>query len=275
MGRVWTSQTVIIGTPYTGPGNVVSGAVFWGGLRAYSALTVGTNAIRLRESGGNTEQDFATIAGGGLNLSAISAFKAANQVFVTKLYDQTGNGIDLVQATAANQPEFQLGIIGSLPSIAFVRANNTVLSISNAGTIIQPFTVGAVAERTGSFGVYNTILAGQPGCEFDFRISANTLAQFTNSAEVTLSSVADSAFHAMAFIANGASSVISADGATGTSGNSGTTNLTSNNSLNMGGITVGTQVLDGFISEIGVWPVALTAGNISDLNSNQHTYWGF
>src|SRR4051812_39897639 len=93
---------------YTGPGDIASGAAAWWGLRAYSTASIGSNAIRLREDGGNTEQDFTTIAGGGLNLAAISAFKGGANLFVTKLYDQTGNGRDQIQATAGEQPPFTL-----------------------------------------------------------------------------------------------------------------------------------------------------------------------
>jgi hypothetical protein len=31
----------------------------------------------------------------------------------------------------------------------------------------------------------------------------------------------------------------------------------------------------GNICEAGVWPIGLTPTNMSDLSTNQHTYWGF
>ena len=93
-------------TPYVGPGDIVSGAIGWWGLRAYTSASIGTNAIRLRRDGGSPgEQDFATVTGGGLDLTSITAFKGADNLFLVKLYDQVGTN-HLTQATAASQPPF-------------------------------------------------------------------------------------------------------------------------------------------------------------------------
>src|SRR4051812_24758284 len=89
-------SNVVPSASYVGPGDIVAGATGWWGLRAYTAASIGANAVRLREdSAFQSEQDFATIAGGGLDLAAIAAFKAlhsATNLFVTKLYDQSAGG---------------------------------------------------------------------------------------------------------------------------------------------------------------------------------------
>src|SRR5262245_22962763 len=93
-------------TPYEGPGDIVSGAAMWVGLRAYSSASIGSNAVRLRRDGDSSEQDFATVSGGGLDLSAISTFLAgvappSTNLFVSKLYDQSGNSRDLANVATA------------------------------------------------------------------------------------------------------------------------------------------------------------------------------
>jgi hypothetical protein len=50
---------------YTGPGDVVSGAKAWYGLRAYSAATAGTKAIRLCDHLGANCADISTSASTG------------------------------------------------------------------------------------------------------------------------------------------------------------------------------------------------------------------
>ncbi|MDO8683968.1 MAG: hypothetical protein Q7N50_10860 [Armatimonadota bacterium] len=59
-------------------------------------------ACRVRESGGNTEQDIGFV-GTELDTEELLFFVGANNGFVTKVYDQSGNTRDWAQATAADQ----------------------------------------------------------------------------------------------------------------------------------------------------------------------------
>lgn len=68
-------------------------------LTAYSG-----SAIRVRRSSDNTEQDIG-FSGLALNTSALSSFAGVGDAFITKWYDQSGNGNDLVQATTTKQPK--------------------------------------------------------------------------------------------------------------------------------------------------------------------------
>lgn len=64
------------GITYTGPGDVVSGAIAWYGLRAYSAAKVGTKAVRVRcGSGGSsgTAFDVNSLTSGNLDTATISS----------------------------------------------------------------------------------------------------------------------------------------------------------------------------------------------------------
>lgn len=72
-------------------------------LSLKKVISTATNAIRVRRSNDNAEQDIG-FSGNALDTTALAAFVGSNSAYVTKFYDQTGNGRDAVQATAANQP---------------------------------------------------------------------------------------------------------------------------------------------------------------------------
>ena len=62
------------------------------------------SAIRVRESGLNTEADIGFDANGNLDTAALLAHCGANDGFVTTWYDQSGNANNYTQAGASSQP---------------------------------------------------------------------------------------------------------------------------------------------------------------------------
>ncbi len=109
---------------------------FTGILDTYTGAAVGYSAarrlsssytgslIRVRRSSDNTEQDIGYDSNNVLDESALTSFVGANNGFVVKWYDQSGNSKDATQSTAANQP--QIVVSGSInktnnkPSIKWV-----------------------------------------------------------------------------------------------------------------------------------------------------------
>lgn len=73
-------------------------------LRKLRTLYTG-NAIRVRRSSDNTEQDIGFTATGNLDTSALTSFCGSGNGFVTTWYDQSGNGRNATQTTASNQPQ--------------------------------------------------------------------------------------------------------------------------------------------------------------------------
>src|SRR6516162_6226900 len=92
---------------YVGPGDVVSGATAWWGLRAYSSATTGGNLVDVFGNTTSTAFTFVSKSDGTIELSAggAAAFIAGNSgsgnMVATKMYDQTGNGHDMT-ATGGN-----------------------------------------------------------------------------------------------------------------------------------------------------------------------------
>jgi len=233
---------------YAGPGDIVASAAAWFGLRAYTNASIGANAIRLRRSSDNAEQDFATVAGGGIDLTAITSFKGAANLFVTKLYDQTGNGNVLSQATAGNQPAFTLSGLGSLPIITFDGVSNHTLSNgAESLTISAPTSLSWVAINTAASSAQDAVWSSANG---------NFQAQYNNSganqvliyAGTVLSATAsDSNWHALAGVFNGASS----DMVVGGTSNTGNTGGSSGDTTEfLGGISGGTTFA-GSLTEMG------------------------
>jgi len=96
-----------------------------GATAAYSLRRLkssATKAVRVREDNGNTEIDIG-FSGGTLDETALLNHVGSNNGFVTKWYDQSGNGNDASNATASQQP--QIVTSGSVvkengkPAIAF------------------------------------------------------------------------------------------------------------------------------------------------------------
>lgn len=75
----------------------------WSANRKLRSAYAGS-ALRVRRSSDNTEQDIAFTGGGLVDTTALSTFVGAGSGYLTKLYDQSGAGKDMVMATVASQP---------------------------------------------------------------------------------------------------------------------------------------------------------------------------
>ncbi len=256
---------------YVGPGDIVSGAFAWWGLRAYSNAAIGqpiANIIRASDSLSMVVNSTIT---GGFDVAAATTFCASTTCKVSQLYDQTGNGHHLVQATGGNQPALNLACIGSgtlQPCLHF----SVTPYMTVSATIVQPFTFSVVAERTSNLLTQSNIFV-DAGNGIYFNNAANQIQSFFNTGFVnTAASVADSTFHGIQFVGNAASSSFVIDGVT-TTGNWGSNGYTT--TIALGASSAGGGPLGGDISEAGIWLSSLSGANLTALNSNQHVFWGF
>ena len=93
--EVWSSFTGLLDT-YTGAAAAYS-------LRLLSTSYTGSS-IKVRRSSDNTEQDIGFV-NNELDTSTLATFCSGTDGFVTTWYDQSSNGYDATQTTAANQPQ--------------------------------------------------------------------------------------------------------------------------------------------------------------------------
>lgn len=98
------------------------------------------SAIRVRRSSDNTEQDIGFTSAGNLDTSSLTSFCGSGNGFVTTWYDQSGNGYNATETTAASQPQIiSAGSVittNSQPSISF-DATNDRLTISNSASNLK------------------------------------------------------------------------------------------------------------------------------------------
>lgn len=263
---------LINGRPYVGPGDVTPGANLWIGTRCYSSLYARTRGkmVQLRRSSDSVTTDILCTPSGAMDVNAAMSFCSGTTCFVAKAYDQTGNGNTGAEVTGANQPQLIFGKLGSQPCMFF----NGGQDLSFTGSVIaQPISVSYVAQRSGTFSSVNTLFYffNGGGISTTFTTSPNTLGMYANFATVT-ATAADSAFHSIQEVVNGASSTFNVDGTASGSLNPGAGGATSPTWTIGNG---GANPLTGYICEAGMWTSALSTGTQSQLNANQHAFWGF
>lgn len=264
---------------YTGPGDIIAFSSYWG-LRAYSNATIGNNVIRLRESGGNTEQDFVSISGGGLDLAAIATFKGANNLFVVTWYDQVGSNT-LTQSTTALQPAFTLSGLGSLPVVAFTRSSNTRVTRTNAAaTLSQPVTFYGVTKNTDSTGGFYSaawLASGnsnaQMGTGFN---SGNALVLDHEQANNVQIANSVNNWHTVQGLFNGASSsaIVSDAGTPATGTLTTTAPVNTSFSLTIGAYGNGGSAFLGEMMEVGII-AANASSSASALDANASAFYGY
>jgi hypothetical protein len=83
----------------------------------------------VRRASDNTEQDIGFTALGGLDTSSLTTFCSGTNGFVKTWYDQSGNGRNATQTTAANQPQIvssgSVLILGTKPCMRFDGVNDS------------------------------------------------------------------------------------------------------------------------------------------------------
>jgi hypothetical protein len=137
-----------------------AGAYALRGLRiAYTG-----NLIRVRRSSDNAEQDIGFINNVNRNLdtTTLTSFCSGTNGFVTTWYDQSGNGRNATQTTAANQPQIvSSGAVitdNTKSAIQFTGADTNYMVFSSINT--NPFTILWVSKKSNQLGNTSIILSG-------------------------------------------------------------------------------------------------------------------
>jgi hypothetical protein len=274
----WSTPACAAAPTYAGPGDVMGTATAWHGLRCYSAANASTNAIRIRRASDNTETNVALTA--SCNLTDVSGtFCSGTTCFVKTMYDQTGNGNDLTQATNSKQPQLSFSCIGSKPCMLFVLANSTILESSTLPTVSQPMTLSSVDRRDVNPSAFTSIYGATSSPESSDR----PIHGYTNTSGIAFcyagslgsqsSTASDSVWHSLQTVFNGASSIIGSDSSINTT-DCGTGAFTGTSKLGFGGETITPQYMDGKGVEAGLWPRGYSASGLTALCRNQQSYWG-
>jgi len=125
-----------------------------GATAAYSLRRLkssATKAVRVREDNGNTEIDIG-FSGGTLDETALLNHVGSNNGFVTKWYDQSGNGNDATQSTASNQPK-----IVSSGSVVMENSKPTITFDGSADGLTKENPTGFSNNDVSLFCVQNAV----------------------------------------------------------------------------------------------------------------------
>jgi hypothetical protein len=150
---------------FTGLLDTYSGAEAAYSLRKLRTAYTG-NAIRVRRASDNAEQDIAFVSN-ILDTSSLTTFCSGTNGFITTWYDQSGNGRNATQTTAANQP--QIVSSGSVilengkPSIKFDGNNDFLEFSSNLFLGASSRSVLIVYKPDNATGTFTYSLFGQSG----------------------------------------------------------------------------------------------------------------
>ncbi|MEO7046901.1 MAG: fibrinogen-like YCDxxxxGGGW domain-containing protein, partial [Ferruginibacter sp.] len=137
------ADSYVWGILNTTPLDNISNSKLAVGLRKLKTTYNGP-AIRLRRDNDNAEANFG-FSGNGLDLSAINTFLGTATGYCTMFYDQSGNGNDVAQTDAGQQPVLVLNGLGGKPVLHFDAGHN----MYNSTNFPAPFSVIYAARQTG------------------------------------------------------------------------------------------------------------------------------
>ena len=262
-----------------------SGASVAYSLRKLSSSYSGS-AIRVRRSSDNTEQDIG-FTGNELDTTSLTSFVGANDAFVTRWYDQSGNANDATQATAANQPRIvNAGVIetkGSENAIKFDGSNDYItrsgLTDLNAGNNYSYFTISSNNLTNNNNTIFATSLTSASRIEnfIDTRTTGGTYRNFFIQNTSSTSYVADLSSangstnqRLLSGFVNGFNISAFDNGNTGgTDTYSGTYN---NDRFDIGANRHLSRYLNGYIQEIIIYPTD-ESSNRTGIETNINDYY--
>lgn len=176
------------------------------------------SAIRVRESGGNTESDIGFTANGDLDTATLKTFVGSNSGYVTTWYSQQGS-VNGTQSTTTAQPRIvNAGVIerqNAKPTLYF---DGTDFFSTTSLTINQPTSYFIAGKNNGTNDLH--FFDGNSGSRQILGVSGGNLVSYAGS---VLSFGANSTnFNLYSCVFNGSSSTITRNGSGTVTGNAGT-----------------------------------------------------
>jgi hypothetical protein len=259
--------------------NVFEGATSAYSLRIPALSTYTGPLIRARRFSDNAELDFSAVttpdSNGNrwLDTAAILTWVGAGSASVTTVYNQTGDGISLRQATAANQPRIAtsgvISVKNGMPAMEFLGAQS--FDGSAAVNISQPSTINIVASSAGASKLVDSTTASRQMIDTNpltgsvYRYFAGLVVNASAGSFVANDSSVISA------VFNGASSTLRKNGAQIASGNTGVNAL---GTMRIGRSQVGAEFLTGTVQEVVAFRSELSISARLDLERSQGLAFG-
>lgn len=273
-------------------------SVFDGAAAAYSTRipagsTYSGPLLRVRRSSDNAEQDIGSTAPDGngnrwIDTSALLTFCGSGSGFVTKWYDQSGNGRDASQATAATQPRIVnagvVDVLGGVPTIRFLGSSGLLTSAFSSG--VSQFLANAVVRNDSIVTGYGRFVSAAATADInDFLTQTSAIPiLMLNSTTIIGGYRANNPLASQSFL-QGSSGIISSwwdaanhnlsiNGASPSTAIFSAKNLGANIQLFLGFDKSQSGILNGAISEVTWFHSVIPSAARQALERNQGTAFG-
>ena len=278
-GGVLGDVKVASGGGYTGPGDIVSGADDWYGLRAYNSATRGNALINVCNSTGGTDQGCSDMSSdpttGALVSKTIASITCPGTNCTIKIYyDQGSKGLNLTQSTIDSRMLLLASCNGALPCAQASSGSDPNYQSANSLSQNAPYTISWTGYRPSSAnGSTSVVLAENNSNQFiiGYLNSANTM--FTYVGGYTTETASDNAWHNFQVVMNGGSSYITVDSTQNTASLS-APNLSATGLGMFQNSAFGDPLINGTqVNEVGFWGTAFTPTQQTNMCHNQYVYW--
>lgn len=238
------------------------------------------SAIRVRRSSDNAEQDIGFVQSDyELDISRLLSFAGSGNAYITTWYDQSGNGINATQSTAASQPIIvysgTLETINNRPAIRF--DNHALATVSSAAwpSGSGARTLNAVYKFSDTSATYQALVhwgTNSSGNASRLYKSASLLGFFGNVQSVYGTYGLDTTtVHTLTATHNAGTANVYLDGTLAGTG-AVTLNTTANTPLQIGTYS-GAHMFKGHLSEILIYNSELSNANRTFVDRNQLQYF--
>jgi hypothetical protein len=244
------------------------------------------SAIRVRRSSDNTEQDIGFVSG-NLDTFTLTTFCSGTDGFVTTWYDQSGNGRNATQTTAANQPQIlssgSVILENTKPTLQFDGTNDLFNITNKPLTGATSFSIFSLVN-VQTANTFEMIFTQTDGAANNGRLeirrnSSNNLLQYLGNDSVSSSMIGTLTINSKQILSSyiGASNVATAHinnaldvTSTNTSINIGNYNAVIGARLSALGVTQ--FPLNGVFQELVIY-TSDQSSNRTGISSNINTYY--
>ena len=279
----------------------ITGDILSAGMRRMRPEYSGPWA-KIRRASDNTEQDINFLSNGDPDIAALNTFVGGGSWYFSILYDNSGNGMNLVQTTLANQPVGSL--VGGKPVMDFTGTQWMTVPTSQTyfkGLHNGQATVIALAKagNTADMNALAVLMAnnGLTGANIGYAIAFDDRAsQSRNNAALTLVTTGAGVSMAVNDVRNNAwpinqyvilnqvtktaevgaqRSMLTVNGVTVTTANIGSSTASTANatySLQLGANGNGANGFIGQMKTIAIFSRALSDSERSVINNNENSY---
>jgi len=268
---------------------------------AYSLRKLSTGysgkAIKVRSSAaGNPTQDIGFNSFGNLDTKSLLSFVGTNSGYIDTWYDQSGNGLNLTQATTANQPRIvNAGVIDTkngIPSVYFSGGTQNLSNMSVSGVIsgseLRAFAVVDIESGSNVNGELVSLHKTGDASDYGTTTSMETLvmegslsyigSNFNNgdidTSWTSTVTPTGSLFQVTSYHDASSNAKIFLNGTNAGTHTSFSLNLAPNSLMLGAGAVGGTVSYQGYFSELVIYSSAVTSGNQSKIEHNQDHYYG-